>query len=296
VSLVTSATDVGTAVPRVAVVIPCFDDGATLREAVASAVGDGGEPCQVVVVDDGSTDRATLAVLEELEDHGVTVIRQANAGPSAARNRGLAALTAHYVFPLDADDLLTPGSLTALASALDADPEAALAWGDEETFGSESFHSRAAESLDPWRITYLNEIPDALVRRDVLAEIGGWSKTPGYEDWDLWLGIAGRGYRGVYVPRVVCRYRRHGRRRLTGRSVRRHDEIMAAFRHRHAALFAERRRNWHRSTAPWRLKLALPLIEALPGLQAHTKQRAFHVAARPLELLAKRWQAALSGG
>jgi glycosyltransferase involved in cell wall biosynthesis len=288
--------DVGTPVPRVAVVIPCFDDGATLGDAVASARGDCDEPCQIVVVDDGSRDEATLAVLARLEDDGVTVLRQANAGPSPARNAGLEAVTARYVFPLDADDLLTPGSLTALADALDADPGAALAWGDEETFGSETFYSRAAGSLDPWRITYLNEIPDALVRRDVLAEIGGWSTTPGYEDWDLWLGIAGRGYRGVYLPRVVCRYRRHGARRLTGRSVRRHDDIMAAFRRRHAALFAERRQNWRRSTAPWRLKLSLPLIEALPGVQAHTKQRAFHVAARPLELLAKRSRAAWSRG
>ena len=56
------------AAPRVAVVIPCFDDGATIREAVASVTGQ--EPCELVIVNDGSTDPETLEVLAELADAG----------------------------------------------------------------------------------------------------------------------------------------------------------------------------------------------------------------------------------
>src|SRR5712691_7353690 len=97
---------------RVAVVIACFDDGATLREAVDSARAQ--EPVELVVVDDGSTDAGTLDVMRGLEAEGVLVVHQPNAGLPAARMAGVHATSAPYVSPLDADDELVPGALGAL--------------------------------------------------------------------------------------------------------------------------------------------------------------------------------------
>src|SRR5207244_1331271 len=65
---------------------------------------------------------------------GVHVVHQANAGPGAARMAGVAATHAPYVLPLDADDLLAPGSLAALANELDRAPAVDVAWGDFELF------------------------------------------------------------------------------------------------------------------------------------------------------------------
>src|SRR5205823_12704810 len=97
----------------VTVVITCFNYGAYLDEAVKSVEAqDGGAP-SIVVVDDGSTDADTVAVLERIEDR-VTVIRQANAGAAAARNTGMAVATTPLIAVLDADDQLAPGSLVAL--------------------------------------------------------------------------------------------------------------------------------------------------------------------------------------
>ena len=70
--------------PRVAVVIPCFNEGDELREAVRSALDDA-VPRELVIVDDGSTDAQTLRILSELESEGLRVLRQANKGPSPAR-------------------------------------------------------------------------------------------------------------------------------------------------------------------------------------------------------------------
>src|SRR5215831_4926374 len=114
--------------PRAAIVIPCHDDGATIDETVQSALAQ--EPCELVVVDDGSTDPATLAVLDQLEQESVRIIHQENKGVCAARMAGVGATTAPYVVPLDGDDLLVAGVVTALADALDAAPKAAAAWGD----------------------------------------------------------------------------------------------------------------------------------------------------------------------
>lgn len=100
---------------NVTVVIPCYNEAPeNLTEAVASVPKDPGT--EVIVVDDGSTRRETLEVLDSL---GVEVIHQVNAGVAAARNTGIAAGTGRYVLPLDSDDWLRPGFLEPLVRHMD---------------------------------------------------------------------------------------------------------------------------------------------------------------------------------
>ena len=272
--------------PRVAVVVPCFDDGATLPETLASLRDQ--EPHELVVVDDGSTEPETLRVLAELERQGTRVVRRANGGLSAARMTGVEATTAAYVFPLDADDLLAPHALTALADALDAEPEAAVAWGDVELWGEVDAQIAVARSLDPWLLTYLNDVPVAsLLRRDALVAAGGWSMGSGYEDWDLWLALAERGHSGVHVPTTALRYRRRAGRML-GDCMPRHAELYERLRERHPQLFSARDDNRRRSPAPLRTKLLLPLVERLPFLDAFTRHRLYLLVNRPRQMLALR--------
>ena len=267
---------------RVAVIVPCFDDGATLGEAVGSLADE--EPHELVVVDDGSTDSATLRVLDELEAAGIRVIHQENGGLSAARMSGVRATTAPYVFPLDADDVLSPGALGALADALDRHPAAKIAWGDVEIFGDFEGRVAGARSFDPWQLTYVSEIPVAsLLRRDALLEAGGW-QLRGYEDWDLWMTFAEQGWDGVYVPRTAIRHRQHGRR-LAGSMLSSFATVYAGLRERHRPLFEARRANWRRSRAPWRTRLLFPLIGVLPGVSAFDKHRLFRLVSRPHETL-----------
>lgn len=248
---------------RVAVVIPCFNDGATVEETVDSAL-QGQEPVELVVVDDGSTDPATHTVLARLEARGVRVVSQANGGVSAARMTGLTTTVAPYVLPLDADDMLKPDAIAALAGRLDDDPRLAAVWGWYQRFGDESTLQPTAPSLDPWHITYQNELPaTALLRRSAVAQTPGWRLRGDFEDWDLWMSLAERGWAGVGIPRVVYQYRRQGVRGAH-RAAARHAEIVATLRELHPQLFAARRRNWRSSRAPLPLRLALPLIERLP--------------------------------
>ncbi len=252
-----------TTAASVTVVIPCFNDGATLTEAVRSAQAQD-RIDELVVVDDGSTDADTLGVFRSLQDEAVRVVHRPNGGLGAARMTGVLATSSDYVFCLDADDRLLPGALAKLAAALDGDPGLALAWGDYRLFGERSWRQETAPSLDPWQISYQNDIPaSVLIRRSALLTSGGWELRGGYEDWDMLMGLAERGERGLRVPIVVYEYRQHGVRML-GESAIRHGKIYASLRHRHPSLFASRRRAWRRSDAPWALKLALPIIFALP--------------------------------
>lgn len=244
--------------------IPCFNDGVTLQETVASVRDQ--ESCELVVVNDGSEDPATLQILAAMESDGVRVVHQENQGLSAARMAGLSATEASYVLPLDADDRLAPGALTVLADALDTHSEYGMAWGQTRVFGDVEYTiSHGAHALDPWRLTLFNGLPySAMFRREALRDAGGWELNEGgYEDWDLWMSFADAGYRGCYLPHVIILYRVHGSR-MWRDAITQHERIVQSMRARHPRLFSERRANWRRSEAPWLTKLTLPLIEALP--------------------------------
>jgi glycosyltransferase involved in cell wall biosynthesis len=263
---------------RVAVIVPCFNDGPLVTEAVASVRGSA-EPVELVVVDDGSTDPETARILDGLGADGVTVVRQENTGLSGARMAGLAATSAPYVFPLDADDLAVPGALAAMADRLDAEPGAAVCYGDYAEFGDdrEDLVRAVPERLDPYRIAYTNEYPvTALFRRAALERAGGWRAIRwGYEDWDLWMGLAELGAAGLHLGpgRLTYRRRLHGERMLTT-AKRNHREIYRTLKIRHPGLFAEIGEHRRRSDlAPLR-KLLYPVVyggRRRLGIERHLK-------------------------
>ena len=221
-------------------VVACFNYGAYLREAVDSLLEQEGGAPRVVVVDDGSTDPATQAVLDDLPD-GVEVVRQANAGVVAARNAGLARAGTPYVLFLDADDRLAPGALAAMRAALDRHPEAAFAYGHHRFFGAWNADMRFPP-YDPLRLLDRHLIGlTALARRELFDGTGGFDPAfEAFEDWELWLNALAHGHRGVRVDAVTLEYRRHGESKVGGdrreyRRMRRH------LREKHAALYASRR-------------------------------------------------------
>jgi glycosyltransferase involved in cell wall biosynthesis len=230
--------------PRVAVVIPCFNAGPMLLEAIASVQEP--EPVEIVVVDDESSDPATLELLARVEANGVRVIRQTpNGGCAVARTTGVEATSAPYLFPLDTDDLAIAGMLSKLADQLDEDPGAAVAAGDYEEFGAYEVMRAVPATLDPFRVAYTNEYAvGALYRRSVVAPLGGWRDPGGpgqrgYEDWNLWMDLAERGERMVHMGPGVPVYRR--RVLETGvnhDSRRRHAKLYASLREGHPDLFA----------------------------------------------------------
>lgn len=224
---------------RVAVIIPCYNDGALAEEAIASIKEN--ESVEVVVVDDGSTDPDTLGRLDALEATGVRIVHRENGGLGPARNTGLAATFAPLVYPLDSDDLLEPGALGAMANLLDEHPEAGFTWGDYAVFGDYCGRYRAPERFLPWTLTYVNPYPVcSLFRRTVLERAGGWQRPWGYEDWDLWLRLVELGVKGVCSGRIVYRRRIHGESRMLVGARRRHKELYGELAQRHAEIIARR--------------------------------------------------------
>lgn len=232
----------GQPAPRVVVLIPCFNDGLLVREALASIRE--AEPVEMVVIDDASTEESTAAALDELRASGVRILRhEHNRGLSAARMTGLAATTAPYVFPLDADDLLVAGALAQMADRLDDRGDVAACFADTIEFGTRDRVYRAPRRLDPYRVAYRNDYPvSSIFRRTVLEQVGGWQDVGGqvgYEDWNLWMTLAERGCVAIHAGpgMIAVRHRLHGQRMLSD-AIQRHRALYAELRRTHPKLFS----------------------------------------------------------
>lgn len=268
-TIIDGAPRLGKRQPRIAVVIPCFNDGRTLPAAVRSTFQQ--EACETVVVDDGSTDSDTMATLKDLAQAGVRVVHQQNEGQASARMTGVRSTSARYIFPLDADDFLLPHSLTTLANYLDSHSDVGLAWGRYRFAGEKTHEHDVPATLDPWLITYFNDLPVAtMVRRDTLLAVDGWQPPNGYEDWNLWMSLAESGVAGRGLDVVVYCHRLHGvRQRLS--SVRRHDELYGSLRSQHAALFASRTHHRRQSDARLAVKAVVPLVYRIRPLTLYQR-------------------------
>ncbi len=229
--------------PLVSVVIPHKDHGAYLPACLESLRRQEAR-LEIIVVDDGSG-AESLAVLEGLEraEPSLRVIRQANAGPGAARNRGVQEASGELVLFVDADDLVRPGLVVRLAEALRLLPRASAATCAFRRFdgatGATVDHYCPVE-LDAASLFIENVGGDvcALHRREALLRAGGFGTRFHWlpEDWNLWLRYAGLGQTTCVVPEVLFDYRVLPGSR-SGSS--RHRRVTALFAQEHAGLLRE---------------------------------------------------------
>lgn len=196
--------------PVVSVVVPCYNLGRYLDEAVDSVLAQSFQNFEILVVDDGSTDEATRDHLETFTRPKTRVVRSENRGLPAAKNLGLTHTTGQYVSMLDADDRLDPVFLERSVDALDNDASLAFASHWFRTFGDEVW-DWTPSSCDLLTLLDANTVNGAaLVRREALDAVGGFDETmrDGCEDWDLWISLVERGYPGRILPEVLFHYRR----------------------------------------------------------------------------------------
>ncbi len=226
------------------VVVPCFNYGRFVGDAVESALRQEDASVSVVVVNDGSTDGSSAARCDRCASDRVKVIHQDNRGLPGARNRGASGATSEFLVFLDADDWIEPTFIARLAEAIragdDADSHAYSQQRMVEPSGSSVW---AVPDWDPELLMVTNLHPvTALVRRERFEHVGGFSEDmrDGYEDWDLWLKFAARGWRGVRVREPLFAYRRHSRETMIWKAVARHEEIYRRIVARHAPLFEAR--------------------------------------------------------
>ncbi len=202
-------------VPKVSVVMPCYNYGKFLPESIPTVIGQSYRDWEIIVVDDGSTDDS-LAIARKLEEKHrnwpIRVVSRENGGLVMARDTGVREARGEYVLFFDPDDKLLPDFLEKTVHVLETEPDVGFVYTRYRTFGAfEEFFPQYEYSLkelmEKCIVTasalFRKECWTAAARLDFDRKIVG-------EDWDFWLSCAEGGWRGRLLKEVLILYRKHG--------------------------------------------------------------------------------------
>lgn len=204
--------------PKVSVIIPVFNGEQYIAMALESVFSQTYQNYEVIVIDDGSTDRTEEIMAPFLSE--LKFIRQPNSGPACARNKGIENSIGEFVAFLDHDDIWLPNKLNLQVPYLEQSKTVSLVYSDFGTFNDqgiiEDSASRARGLFMPsgYVFPYLFFDPicwtsTVLVRRSCLHEIGGFDedqKIHMAEDYDLWLRLSKK-IEFHYINQVTAMYR-----------------------------------------------------------------------------------------
>jgi glycosyltransferase involved in cell wall biosynthesis len=212
--------------PLVSVVVPVYNGALHLLETLRSVAAQTHEAIEIIVVDDASPDDS--AELARASGLASQVLRQANAGVSAARNTGLAAARGEFVCFLDQDDHWYPDHLQGQLAAFARHPDAGVVVSPYQHWYPRAGRHEPPDALRPPPPAQA-ELPDysgwvyhqfmldcwaltsaTMIRRSVLLAYGGFdARLPFSEDWELWLRLS-RQVPFVHLAGPPVLYRQHG--------------------------------------------------------------------------------------
>jgi len=208
---------------KLSVVIPCYNHGEFILEAIASVESCQAKVYEILIINDGSTDPLTQKVLQALSDRGYPVLHQENQGFAIARNHGISLAKGRYILPLDSDNKIRPNYITKAIEILDTQPEVGVVYGNFEFFGGVTGIKKVPE-FDINLILRGNYIDAcAVFRKTVWEEAGGYDdKIPeqlGYEDWDFWLSVAEKGWHFYHIDQALFDYRLRSNSMVSGCNI-----------------------------------------------------------------------------
>jgi glycosyltransferase involved in cell wall biosynthesis len=204
--------------PLVSVVIPCFNYGRYVEQAIHSVLSQTFTNLEIIVVEGGSTDGTTPEVLRDLERKGLPgtrfVYRTESHLVGDNRNFGIGLARGRYVCCLDADDLIKPTYLEIavfLAEFCGYD----MVYPSVSCFGESDFRWLLCDPTWPEIADGNQTSTVAMLRRAAWEHVGGfrdWGKGERYvpEDWELWVRLMGHGFRGKSIREPLMLYRVHG--------------------------------------------------------------------------------------
>ena len=196
----------------VSIIIPCYNYGEYVSEAIESALAQTYREIEIILVDDGSDDFETIEILKRWGEHpNIKLIHTEHVGLPSARNAGINEASGEYIMPLDADNRYAPTYVEKAVKIAEDNLNAGIVYGDAELFGEQS---------GPWALPefsieqmLMNNVIDAaaLFRKSDWEQVGGYSEQMKYgmEDYDLWLSILELGREIVKIPETLFYYRVH---------------------------------------------------------------------------------------
>jgi len=195
--------------PKVSVIIPCYNTGIYLQETIDSVLKQTYPDFEIVLVNDGSDDPLTLEVLGKLNHPKIKVINTPNRGVVKARNTAVENSSGELILNLDSDDMIAPEYMKEAVEHFNHHPDAALVYCERKSFG-EGFEQTP---LPPYDLkTMLQQCivhSCAFFKRKDYDRTKGWNPEMEYyyEDWDFWLSLIELGGTVYYIPKPYYLYR-----------------------------------------------------------------------------------------
>lgn len=193
----------------VSIIMPCYNDGAYMEEAVASVRAQTYENIELIIIDDGSDDPKTLEILQKMRADGAAVLHTDHLRPAGARNAGIAAATGKYILPLDSDDIIEPDYVSRSVEIMENRENVGIVYCHADLFGEESGPWQLPDySLEAMLLDNVIFVT-ALFRREDWEKVGGFRTTMkhGMEDYDFWLSILELGRDVWQLPQTLFHYR-----------------------------------------------------------------------------------------
>ena len=202
----------------VSVIMPCYNDGKYIKEAIESVKNQTYSDWELIVIDDGSDDEETVKIIESIEDDRITVLHTEHLRPAGARNYGIKNAKGKYILPVDSDDKIDPTYMEKAVKIIESDEKLGVVYCEADLFGEKSGKwDLPAYSFEKMLLDNVVFVT-ALFYREDWKKLGGFNTNmaAGMEDYDFWLGILGLG-RDIYqIPEILFHYRIKPVSRTTG--------------------------------------------------------------------------------
>lgn len=163
---------------------------------------------EVIIVNDGSTDEATLKFLNQIDKTQFQIIHQQNKGLAGARNTGIAHAQGEYIFPLDSDDKIH-ADIGYFIQYIQNNKESDIIYGDFQIFGSKAKYSKGRE-FHPYELFFISNRVSAcsIYKKEIWHKVGGYDESfRTCEDWDFWCACAVAKAKFKYLPYANFHYR-----------------------------------------------------------------------------------------
>jgi glycosyltransferase involved in cell wall biosynthesis len=195
--------------PLISVVIPCYNDGVYLPETISHLQQQTLQDFEVLIVNDGSTDRTTIEILKTIDSEKIKVLHKENGRMSSARNHGVKHAKGKFIAALDADDYFHPTFFEKAVAVLNKEPNTAVVTSYIQLFGEYKKLSKPRGGND-LNFLFSNQCPAcAMVRKECWDAVGGYDEKMvyGYEDWEFYIRITQRGWTVHVIPEKLFFYR-----------------------------------------------------------------------------------------
>lgn len=194
----------------VSVIIPCYNHGKYIHEAINSILDQTYKHYEIIVVDDGSDDTATVEILDDINNPLVRVYHKENGDVASARNFGIKKSLGEFILTLDADDKFAPEFLEKAVNVLNEHPKIGMVTSYVQRFGNDSTSQTECQGGELIDFLKKNQaVACLLFRFQCWVDASGYDeKVAGFEDWEFAISVTKQGWRVYSIPELLFYYRK----------------------------------------------------------------------------------------